>query len=59
MDAISKARARLCMYPRLVAECRKEGKIYASCVAVQEDIKQNSRVNEFRQFRNCVLKSAV
>ncbi|KAK7591229.1 hypothetical protein V9T40_002842 [Parthenolecanium corni] len=59
MDAVTKARTRLRMYPRLIAECRHEGKIYASCVASQEDIKQNACVNEFQQFRNCVLRAAV
>lgn len=61
MDAVNKARTRLRMYPRFLVECRHEGIIYANCVAVasQGDIKQNACVNEFQQFRNCALRTAV
>lgn len=58
MDSVTKARIRLRAYPRLIAECRKEGKVYASCVAAKHDIKLNDCANEFQNFKNCLVISA-
>lgn len=60
MDAVIKAKARIRAYPRLLADCRNESKIYATCVlSKQDDVQQNACLKEFRNLRNCLLHSAV
>ncbi len=59
MEAVAKARNRIRLYPSLIGECRHEGKLYASCIASQKDIRLDSCANEFRNFKNCLVKTAV
>ncbi|XKL61475.1 hypothetical protein PGB90_008532 [Kerria lacca] len=59
MDSVSKAKNRIHKYPVLFIECRNEGKLYAACIASKQDIQFNACVNEFRNFKNCLMKSAI
>lgn len=59
MDAVNKAKTRIRNYPRLVVECRKEGKVYASCVSAKQDIQLDACRKEFDQFKACLVKTAV
>ena len=59
MEAVNKAKTRIRNYPRLIAECRKAGKVYASCVSAKQDIQLDACRKEFDSFKACVVKNAL
>lgn len=60
MDAVNKAKSRIRSYPRLIADCRNEGKIYATCIlSKQDDVQQNACLKEFQTFKTCLIRSAA
>lgn len=58
MESVSRARARLRIFPRLLAECAAEGKTYARCVAQQDNPQRNDCAKEFEQLSRCVKTAA-
>lgn len=59
MNAVLKAKARTPSYPRLIANCRNESKIYATCVSSKQDVPQNACLKDFQNFENYLIRSAA
>ncbi|KAF4528462.1 hypothetical protein B566_EDAN015864 [Ephemera danica] len=57
-SSVARARARLRMFPRLLAECAGEGKSYARCVAQQDNPQRGACAREFEQLSRCVRTAA-
>ncbi|KAF0311761.1 NADH dehydrogenase [ubiquinone] 1 alpha subcomplex assembly factor 8 [Amphibalanus amphitrite] len=59
MESLTRARARLRAYPRLLAACSTEGAAYARCVALKEgEAGKGECEKEFVVFRRCVQDAA-
>ncbi|KAG8269292.1 hypothetical protein J6590_004586 [Homalodisca vitripennis] len=60
MESVSKAHARMLKFPKLLAECRLEGSMYAACISTNQDnIKKDGCKEEFDKLRKCVVKAAA
>lgn len=58
MESVKKARHRLQMYPKLVAECGSTAVEYARCVALKENVLKGDCAAEFASFKKCVMEAA-
>jgi hypothetical protein len=59
MESVSKARARLAAYPKLIASCSGEAAVYAACVTKSMgEVKKDQCKEEFDAFKKCVAKAA-
>jgi len=58
MESVKRARQRMKLFPKLFADCSKEGSIYAKCVSQTDDPKQNQCEKEFTAFKKCLSESA-
>lgn len=58
MESVKKAHKRLGMYPKLLAKCGESASVYAKCVVKNDSIKKNDCLNEFNDFKSCLLKAA-
>ncbi|XP_077868606.1 NADH dehydrogenase [ubiquinone] 1 alpha subcomplex assembly factor 8-like [Saccoglossus kowalevskii] len=52
------ARRKIAAFPRLLAECSKEGSVYAKCVSRKEHLQKNDCSKEFQEFYTCIQKHA-
>lgn len=58
MDAALKAKRRIKLFPKYLAECSFEGAVYAKCVVQTDDPKLNQCQKEFNAFRKCLTSAA-
>lgn len=60
MESVTKARARMLKFPKLIAECKTEGATYAACISAKQDnLKKDCCQQEFEQLKRCVMKAAA
>ncbi|KAH8300231.1 hypothetical protein KR044_012014 [Drosophila immigrans] len=59
MESVRKANTRLRNYPILLTKCAESASLYAACVARDTNVQQNICDAEFKQFMNCIRKSAA
>lgn len=59
MEVVKKARLRFRHYPNLLAECRSEGSVYASCIAQESQMRMGSCQAEFEKLKRCLVKAAA
>jgi predicted nucleic acid-binding Zn ribbon protein len=58
MEAVHKAKQRLKLFPKYLASCAAEGSVYAKCVTLTDDPKQNHCEKEFLAFKKCLTAAA-
>lgn len=59
MDSVRKAKNRLWSYPKWMASCTVEAKVYAQCVAQHMgEVQKDQCLEEFNKFRTCVQAAA-
>lgn len=58
MESVKRARGRLAMYPKLLAECSTTATEYARCVALKENVMKGDCTVEFELFQKCLSVSA-
>jgi len=60
MESVSKAQARMLMFPKLLSQCSQEGAAYAACISAKQDnIKRDCCKVEFEKLKQCVVKAAA
>ncbi|ALC42308.1 CG42380 [Drosophila busckii] len=58
MESVRKANTRLRNYPLYLSKCADRGAAYAACVTRDLNVQQGSCDTEFKQFLNCIRKTA-
>lgn len=59
MESVRKAKQRFRQYPVVLSKCKNEAAGYAKCVLKKDNVNLNDCVNEFKQFKDCLQKSAA
>lgn len=59
MESVRKANTRLRSYPILLTKCAEQASLYAACVSRDVNVQHNICEAEFKQFLNCIRKSAA
>ncbi|XP_049819716.1 uncharacterized protein LOC109609004 [Aethina tumida] len=58
MESVQKAKNRYRQFPMILAKCSKEATNYAQCVLKRDNVALNDCVEEFKNFRSCLQKTA-
>ncbi|XP_030557676.1 uncharacterized protein LOC115760481 [Drosophila novamexicana] len=58
MESVRKANTRLRNYPILLTRCAEQASLYAACVSREINVQPKICENEFKEFLNCMRKTA-